>query len=63
MLIKVHKSIFSLSKKNPVDKTQIKKKLSTIYPHKNIEDNFLKIKEIRSKSLHNSQIHTTYYNY
>jgi len=63
MLIKVHKSIFSLSRKFYVYKTKIKKKLSTIYPQKNIEDNLLKIKEIKSKNLHNSQIHTTYYNY
>jgi len=42
---------------------QIKKKLFTIYPQKNSDDNLLKIKEIKSKNLHNSQIHTTYYNY
>jgi len=63
MSIKVHKSIFPFFKKKSVYKMQIKKKLFTIYPQKNSDDNLLKIKEIKSKNLHNSQIHTTYYSY
>jgi len=63
MLIKVNKTIFSIFKKNSVYKNRIIKKLSTLYPQKSNEDKFLKIKEIRSKNFHNSQIHTAYYNY